>query len=133
MEWDKDMAKCEEKMRNERKLDAILGEPKYAAEEQSTILDEPQEVEHKFRSYLRRLNHDEKADQNGYTYFDPWDPEIMRSIWFYGYEGSLTEPPCSEFGKCIYMLFAFASPRFLPSISLQLITYATYHLYSPPN
>lgn len=101
MEWDRDMAKCEEKLRNERKLDAILGEPRYAAEEQSTILDEPQEVENKFRSYLRRLNHDEKSDQNGYTYFDPWDPEIMRSIWFYGYEGSLTEPPCSEFGKCI--------------------------------
>mmetsp|Transcript_17012 Transcript_17012/g.33979 ORF Transcript_17012/g.33979 Transcript_17012/m.33979 type:complete len:752 (+) Transcript_17012:277-2532(+) len=29
--------------------------------------------------------------------FNPWHHEIIRSAWFYGYEGSLTEPPCSEF------------------------------------
>ena len=104
-EWDRDMAKCEEKMRTERKLDAILGEPKYIAEEQSTILDEPEEEENKFRSYLRRLqNDDDRSSQGDYKYFNPWDPEIMKSIWFYGYEGSLTEPPCSEFGKRIYVL-----------------------------
>ena len=96
-------------------------EPRYAAEEQSTILDEPQEVENKFRSYLRRLNHDEKSDQRGYTYFDPWDPEIMRSIWFYGYEGSLTEPPCTEFGKCMCFCIRFAMisfPTFFQPINI---------------
>ena len=94
------MAKCQEKMRDERKLDAVLSEPIYIAEQQSTILDEPEEEENKFRSDLRRLQDgDDRSKQGDYKYFNPWDSEIMRSIWFYGYEGSLTEPPCTEHGK----------------------------------
>ena len=29
--------------------------------------------------------------------WNPYHEDIIRSIWFYGYHGSLTEPPCSEF------------------------------------
>lgn len=29
--------------------------------------------------------------------WDPYHPEILRTKHFYGYSGSLTEPPCSEF------------------------------------
>jgi len=92
-EYDKDMAQCEARRRKERRLDAILGEEFDATQEQSTWLDEPEEEEVKFQSYLRRA----QERQGGFKYFDPWDAEIMRSIYFFGYEGSLTEPPCSEF------------------------------------
>ena len=29
--------------------------------------------------------------------WDPYHPDLMRSIHFWGYSGSLTEPPCTEF------------------------------------
>lgn len=29
--------------------------------------------------------------------WNPYDESLLRSIWFYGYWGSLTEPPCTEF------------------------------------
>ena len=92
-EYEKDMAQCEARRRKERRLDAVLGEEFDATQDQSTWLDEPEEEEAKFQSYLRRA----QERQGGFPYFDPWDSEIMKSIYFFGYEGSLTEPPCSEF------------------------------------
>ena len=99
LEWDKDMAECEARRRSERRLDAILGERRLdSVQEQSTWLDEPAEEETKFQSYLRRAQEAvNPPPQGGFKYFDPWDSDIMRSIFFFGYEGSLTEPPCSEF------------------------------------
>jgi carbonic anhydrase len=58
-------------------------------------LDEPAEVEKTFHESLGNLRR--KAQE--YRRWDPFHETIVRSLWFYGYEGSLTEPPCSEFGK----------------------------------
>jgi carbonic anhydrase len=41
------------------------------------------------------LDHSSRKLQN--TIFSPHDEMLIPSIYFYGYQGSLTEPPCSEF------------------------------------
>ena len=81
--WNKDKMECEEFQRKKRRLDAKLYE--MIAE------DEEAQFQSKLRA-ARRL-----ADEN--KEWDPWHKSILRSIWFYGYEGSLTEPPCSEFSE----------------------------------
>jgi carbonic anhydrase len=51
----------------------------------------------------RQLNLvDEKHRQQKSIRWDAFDEEILRSVWFWGYLGSLTEPPCSEF--CEYRI-----------------------------
>jgi hypothetical protein len=51
----------------------------------------------------RQLNLvDEKHRQQQSIRWDAFDEEILRSVWFWGYLGSLTEPPCSEF--CEYRI-----------------------------
>ena len=57
-----------------------------------------------FQSKLRAARQLAEEDQE----WDPWHKSILRSIWFFGYEGSLTEPPCSEFGKSAAFSFACA-------------------------
>jgi len=69
--------------------------------------DEPQpEISHQQnhdRHQLRRAKEviNTKDPSDPYTSFGRWDPYRMGSIlntyWFYGYEGSLTEPPCTQF------------------------------------
>ena len=62
--------------------------------DQSTVLDEPPDIDAAFQEDYRRKTQEE----NLYRKFDVWDREwIMTSDWFFGYEGSLTEPPCTEF------------------------------------
>jgi len=50
---------------------------------------------------VRNLQDEGKEDKVPLTTPGKWDPfsarYIMRSIWFYGYRGSLTEPPCTPF------------------------------------
>lgn len=98
--YDADMAECEGFRRKQRRLgawtDRTLGAGNEISEAaKSTILDEPAEVENEFQENLGNLRR--KAQE--YRRWDPFHETIVRSLWFYGYEGSLTEPPCSEFGK----------------------------------
>jgi len=98
--YDADMAECEGFRRKQRRLgawaDRTLGAGNEMSEAaKSTILDEPAEVENEFQENLGNLRR--KAQE--YRRWDPFHETIVRSLWFYGYEGSLTEPPCSEFGK----------------------------------
>ena len=71
-------------------------------DEQSSWLDEPEEEQRKFDERLRKLQ-----DQSPYRKFNVWDPEwIFVTTWFFGYEGSLTEPPVSDRFRnvtCIYL------------------------------
>mmetsp|Transcript_25490 Transcript_25490/g.51898 ORF Transcript_25490/g.51898 Transcript_25490/m.51898 type:complete len:305 (+) Transcript_25490:1-915(+) len=94
----KDMQECENSQRRKRKLDAEIFNL-FASEEDkekvNTLLDEPKEEETKFQSNLRAVRR--QAQENKYREWDPFHESIVRSVWFYGYEGSLTEPPCSEF------------------------------------
>mmetsp|Transcript_4368 Transcript_4368/g.12214 ORF Transcript_4368/g.12214 Transcript_4368/m.12214 type:complete len:235 (-) Transcript_4368:68-772(-) len=41
--------------------------------------------------------------------WDPWHPLLMPDYFFYGYEGSLTEPPCSE----VLEWHVFTEPMFI--------------------
>ena len=87
-EYDADMAVCESRKRDLRRLDALLtadlDEVKERRREQSTWLDEPEEEQERFRSHLRRTQAAVQPKQAGYTYYNPWNSEIMKSIWFFG-------------------------------------------------
>lgn len=91
--YDEHKALCATKTRRERKLLSwihnLLGmnvTSKYDDYETwddfSTLLDDPN-----YNRSLRELQT---------RYWHPHHPELVPSIYFFGYEGSLTEPPCSE-------------------------------------
>lgn len=91
--FEKDKQECEASTRRERKLDAEMFNL-LANEEQkkaiNTWLDEPEEEEMRFQSNLRAARR--QAQETVYRKWDPWHESIVKSVWFYGYEGSLTEP-----------------------------------------
>ena len=98
--WNWDMAQCESKRRRGRRLGALArqtlsnwSDNENRTSSHSTWLDEPTEVEAQFQT---KLKHIERRAQKKRPW-DCWNDEIMRSVWFFGYEGSLTEPPCTEF------------------------------------
>ena len=79
---------------------------------QSTWLDLPDEIVDTGRAE-ELLNDDEvipdgienqtneteasqKSRRRGTIHFNPYHPLIYRSVWFYGYWGTMTEPPCSD-------------------------------------
>lgn len=68
---------CEDFQTKKRRLDAKL----------YSLVTENEEV--KFQSKLRAARRLADEDKD----WDPWHKSILRHPWFYGYEGSLTEPP----------------------------------------
>ena len=104
--FDADMADCEDYKRKQRRLDAVFNRKlqnwlRYdTSEEQieedlgiSDILDEPESIEAEFQALRGKLN--ARRTEEYRRVWDPWHTDLYRTIWFYGYEGSLTEPPCT--------------------------------------
>ena len=101
--WQTDYLECELRERKERRATATLMEkvkswiapPSKQELRQSTILDEPAEELGNIRRNLRAAR---KMQEEATFAWDPYKKdEIMRSIHFFAYSGSLTEPPCTEF------------------------------------
>ena len=107
--FDEDMLKCQNQKRKERELQSL--ESSTGKKSVSSLRGKNRLAgKEKFPSYSKRktfyprqldrikFDHDDPSDP--YTSFgrwDPYDPELITSLWFYGYEGSLTEPPCTPF------------------------------------
>ena len=94
--WDWDMGLCRGQRRRNRRLNAVarqtLSQVKRMATS-STWLDEPEEEETRYQYNMRTLQVEAKKSVS----WNCWHKDIIKSIWFFGYEGSLTEPPCTEF------------------------------------
>lgn len=98
--FDADMAQCRARRRRKRRLGALLGKRGASEDEdldpnRSTWLDEPDEEEDRFQRALREAKRRTQDDED-IRKFNPWTSDIVRTLWFFGYEGSLTEPPCTE-------------------------------------
>ena len=121
--YDRDMAQCRAKRRRQRRLGALLGKRGKSDDDdldanRSTWLDEPWDAEDRFQRALREA---ERRTQD-IRKFNPWTSDIVRTLYFFGYEGSLTEPPCTEVGlvwassvdifvflSCVQILILFIS------------------------
>ena len=81
--WNADMADCENYVRQSRRVLENFA---------SFVEDEEEDAFQQNRDKLRR-----KAQWASTDSWDPWDEDIIRSRYFFGYEGSITEPPCTQF------------------------------------
>ena len=138
--FDADMADCEDYKRKQRRLDAVFYRKLQTwlgygtSEEQiefgeeadlgfSDILDEPPEIEDDFQALRGKLN----ARRNAEDYrrvWDPWHTDLYRTVWFYGYEGSLTEPPCTgEFFSIVIFCGLFDDWPKVYHVCLMILTF----------
>lgn len=97
-EFDRDSAMCAEKMRRSRQLVSELlslssknstisvSHDLHAWAQFSTTMDDP--------NYPKRSEQMER--KLGVNIWDPHHESLVPSIYFYRYDGSLTEPPCGE-------------------------------------
>jgi hypothetical protein len=110
-QYDLHQAQCAEKMRRERTLvsefhtkilevaressSPMMGRDRVNEEkdyyetwgEYSTLLEDP--------NFL--AEEEERVRRIQASVWDPYHPMLIPTYWFYGYDGSLTEPPCTEF------------------------------------
>lgn len=81
-QYNADMAQCENRMRRQRRLGALLGNSydNTIVAEHSTWLDEPEEEEEKFQRHLREV----KRKAQEFRKFNPWTSDIVRTVYFFG-------------------------------------------------
>lgn len=98
--YDLDRGECANKLRNNRQLveafhrqlfgdeatEKLLNEDYEKWGHYSTLLDDPEFLE-------RGKEHDRKLSSG---IWNPYHSDLIPTYWFYGYDGSLTEPPCTE-------------------------------------
>lgn len=95
-EYDVDQAKCGQRKKRDRKLisdfhsavtrgNSTRSETDYEVwDEFSTDLDDP--------AFEKRERNARQLTEK----FHPYHGDLIRTVYFYGYDGSLTEPPCTE-------------------------------------
>ena len=96
-EFDMDQAQCGRRLQEGRKV---------VSDFHSTIMSTEDENENEYYQswgdYSTRLDdpefvkEGEEAQRKLSEKWHPYHPDLMRTIYFYGYDGSLTEPPCTE-------------------------------------
>jgi hypothetical protein len=74
---------------------------KHAVKNQDILGDELKKLKRNSHSARKLYNHTAGEDNeggrrlyHGMDIFDPFSPQIIRTLWFYAYWGSTTEPPC---------------------------------------
>lgn len=128
-EADLHRAQCANKVRNNRRLVSdflldIWGGNETLVEEHldgfkdwdqySTPLDDPE--------FLERGREQERKLSTGI--WDPYHENLMPTYWFYGYDGSLTEPPCTEIVSWFVMdTPMLISPRQLDQMKMILFNH----------
>lgn len=102
--FDKDAIECRKKNRRKRGLRPLQGQSQEFDASDVSRQNVPQVPEDerfsakKLQEQNARFDHRDRSDPlTSFGRWDPYDKSVVPSLWFYGYEGGLTEPPCTPF------------------------------------